>query len=148
MEHSSILAFRICVAIARHRETTDCINILRYQGRNRWVPDKFLKDAWVNDRLEECQNVHSHRLSAAIIGGNSLQVRELLGMKELDVNTNNIYFGQPLHLAAANGKVKIATLLLERGADARAVVDKNACSYPSKWHFLKRRFQKNKGPAI
>ena len=148
MAHSSILAVGICEAVARHKETANYISILRYQGTGGYVHDKYLKGAWANGWLEECPNVHSHRLSAAIIGGNSLQVRELLGPEALDVNTNNTYFGQPLHLAAAKGKVDIAKLLLESGADVRAMADKNDWLYPSKWRFTKRSYQRNAGTAI
>ena len=147
MDHSSIPTVRICEAVARHMGST-IVNILKYLGTGR-LPTKTMLanyDSFLNGDM----NVHSHRLSAAIITGNRPQVCELLGLEAIDVNTENRYFGYPLHLAAAAGNLEITELLLEHGADVRerANEDRNGPFGPSKWRFTRKSFNRTSGSVV
>ena len=60
------------------------------------------------------------RLIEAIIEGDSSKVKQLATVNAV-VNYKNHYGMTPLHFAASRGRVSIAKLLIERGADINAV---------------------------
>ncbi|KAF7956121.1 hypothetical protein EAE96_005041 [Botrytis aclada] len=60
-------------------------------------------------------------LSVAIIAGDAFVVRGLLENCNADADSDNRYFGRPLHLAASYGRTKIIEILLECGADLSSI---------------------------
>ncbi|KAF7918585.1 hypothetical protein EAE99_008779 [Botrytis elliptica] len=60
-------------------------------------------------------------LSVAIVAGDAFVVRELLENCNADADSDNRYFGRPLHLAARYGRTEIIEILLECGADLSSI---------------------------
>jgi ankyrin repeat protein len=73
-------------------------------------------------------------LHAAVARGNKEVVAYLLSYYQTNINVKNIQGETPLHTAAVAGDVEIAELLLDAGADPKAV-DRNGLT-PSDWSEL------------
>jgi len=56
-------------------------------------------------------------ISGAIVIGDFPLAQSLMGKISVNVNRVNLYFGRPLHTAAAWGRIEIVRYLLDHGAD-------------------------------
>ncbi|MBN2581607.1 MAG: ankyrin repeat domain-containing protein [Planctomycetes bacterium] len=70
--------------------------------------------------LGGCYTKEKQSFFLAVHGGNISEVENMLGRHDDWVDTVNDEGAQPIHVAAMEGKTKVAVMLLERGADIEA----------------------------